>query len=147
MCSIVNNKCIYCEEVKNGGIKNCKYCQENEKGDGIICKQCYQEYILFSGNNTCLERNNNKELEKFDSCLELESEEGKLICSRCKPSFSLVKIGNELKCIYTPTLYDSNFKDYYFMKYNKSFINFNVCLRIIIYLDKLNFCLVKNPLI
>ena len=120
--TVVNNKCIYCDEPENGGVKNCKFCQANEKGDGVICKQCYQKYILFIGNNTCLERDNNKELEQFDSCLELKSDGNKLICSRCKPEFSLIKIDNELKCIYTPTLFDSNLKAYYYANYIRPFI-------------------------
>ena len=66
-----------------------------------------------------MERNNNKELEQFNSCLEIKLVEGKLICSRCKPQFSQIKIGNELKCVYTPTLYDSNFKGYYYINYIK----------------------------
>ena len=114
--AIINDKCINCNDVNNGGVKNCKLCQENEKGDKILCKQCDDEYILFSNSNTCLERNASKEIEEFNSCLELESKNNKLICSRCKPQFSLIQNGNEFKCIYTPTLYDSNFPVYYYYK-------------------------------
>ena len=120
--AIINNKCIDCDDEENGGKKKCEYCQVNEKGDGVICKQCKDDYILFSGNNTCLERNNNAELEQFNTCLELDlnKENNKLICSRCIKEFSLIKIGSgtktEFKCIYTPTLYDPNFKFYYYDK-------------------------------
>ena len=120
--AIINNKCIACDDEDKGGKKNCEYCQENEKGDGVICKQCKDDYILFSGNNTCLERNNNVELKQFKNCLELDlnKENNKLICSRCIKEFSLIKIGSgtktEFKCIYTPTLYDPNFKFYYYDK-------------------------------
>ena len=114
--AIINDKCIDCNDVNNGGVKNCKLCQENEKGDKILCKQCDDEYILFSNSNTCLERNASKEIEEFNSCLELESKNNKLICSRCKPQFSLIQNGSEFKCIYTPTLYDSNFPAYYYYK-------------------------------
>ena len=117
--AIINNKCIACDDEKKKK-KNCKYCQENEKGDGVICKQCQDNYILISDNNTCFERNDNKELEKHNTCLELRTENKKLICSRCIKDFSLIKISDgdktEFKCIYTPTLYDPNLKFYYFDK-------------------------------
>ena len=37
----------------------------------------------------------------------------KLICSRCKPYYSLLKIGEEIKCSYIPTLFDENFYRHY----------------------------------
>ena len=52
--------------------------------------ECDEDYILLKNNNTCLYRENN-ELEEFDSCLELRLSNNKLICSRCKPRFSLLK--------------------------------------------------------
>jgi len=69
--AIINNKCIHCSSTNEGGIKGCSYCQSNEEGNGIICKQCEKEYILLSTNNSCLERENNKSLYEFDSCMEL----------------------------------------------------------------------------
>ena len=33
-------------------------------------------------------------------------------------------MGNETKCIYIPTLFDSNFEEYYFNKYKKPYFNF-----------------------
>ena len=69
--AIINNKCIYCNEISEGGIKNCLYCESNEEGNGVACKQCEEDYILLSTNNSCLEREKNKALYEFDSCLEL----------------------------------------------------------------------------
>ena len=121
--AIINNKCILCDETSEGGIKNCSYCQSNEEGNGVACKQCEEEYILLSTNNSCLEREKNKALYEFDSCLELKEENNKLVCSRCKPYYSLLKIGEEFKCSYTPTLYDENFnRHYYYHNRGSSYI-------------------------
>ena len=102
--AILDGKCIGCNDVGNGGVENCKFCQENKEGSKAICKQCYNEYIMLSDNNTCLKRDSDKKLKEFNSCLELKYDKNKLICSRCKPQFSLIKTGNETKCIYIPTL-------------------------------------------
>ena len=106
---IMNDKCIYCDDTNNGGIKGCSLCKKDENSDKIICKECFEDYILFSNNNTCIERKNNKELIKFNSCLELKMENDKLICSRCKEDLTLLKSGNETRCTYIPILYDPNF--------------------------------------
>ena len=116
--AIINNKCILCNEISEGGIKNCSYCQSNEEGNGVACKQCEEDYILLSTNNSCLEREKNKALYEFDSCLELKEENNKLVCSRCKPYYSLLKIGEEYKCSYIPTLYDENFQRHLYYHYN-----------------------------
>ena len=122
----INNKCIDCGDIDQGGIKNCILCENNEEGNKIICKECNEDYINFINNNTCLNRRNNRELENFDSCLELKFENGKLICSRCKHQFSLFKINdNDSKCTYTPTLYDVNFKKYYYFHYYHDLFNQN----------------------
>jgi len=115
---ILNNKCIRCNATSEGGIKGCSYCLSNERGNGIMCKQCEDKYILLSTNNSCLEREKNKALYEFDSCLELKEKNNKLVCSRCKPYYSLLKIGEEFKCSYTPTLYDENFNRHYYYLYN-----------------------------
>ena len=70
--AIINNKCIYCKDISEGGIQYCSYCQPNEEGNGVTCKQCKEDYILLSTNNSCLEREKNKALYEFDSCLELK---------------------------------------------------------------------------
>ena len=123
--AILNNKCIHCSSTSEGGIKGCSYCQSNEEGNGIICKQCEKEYILLSTNNSCLEREKNKSLYEFDSCLELKEQNNKLICSRCKPNYSLLKIGEEIKCSYTPTLFDENFNRHYYNSKEFSVNNYN----------------------
>ena len=115
--TVINNECISCDETSEGGIKGCSYCKSNEQENGIICKQCEEEYILLSTNNSCLEREKNKELYEFESCLELKEENNKLVCSRCKPYYSLLKIGEQFKCSYTPTLYDENFNRHYYYLY------------------------------
>ena len=116
--SVVNGKCIKCGDVKQGGIANCSFCQQNDERNGMICRQCNDDYILLTDNNTCIKREGNEKLKEFDSCLELKSGSGKLVCSRCKPRFSLLKIDDiNSKCIYQPTLYDSNFKTYYYFHY------------------------------
>ena len=77
------------------------------------CKECSNDYILISNNNTCIKRDNNKGLEEFENCLELKLENNKLICSRCKPEYTLLKTDKDVKCTYIPDLYDSNFYNYY----------------------------------
>ena len=73
--------------------------------------------ILMTNNNTCLKRNKNKDLYEFDSCLELKEENNKLVCSRGKPYYSLLTIGDEVKYSYTPTIYDENFNRHYYYTY------------------------------
>ena len=114
--AIINERCISCNDKNNGGIENCNYCQVNEEGNGVICKQCYDGYILLNNNNTCLSRNNS-EVKQFDSCLELTFNDGKFICSRCQPHYSLLKDGDISTCEYIPTLFDYNFKSYYYYHY------------------------------
>ena len=105
----MNDKCISCYDTNNGGIKGCARCKKDENNNKILCKECFEDYILFSNNNTCIERKNNKDLIKFGSCLEIKMENGKLICSRCKKELTLLKTGNEQRCAYIPILYDSYF--------------------------------------
>ena len=121
--AIINDKCINCDDISKGGVKNCYFCQENEKGNGVLCKQCNEGFVLFGHNNTCVERSINKDLAQFEWCLELNYEHGKIICTRCKPQFSLLKTGIESKCTYTPTLFDSNFQNYYFNHYYYDIFN------------------------
>ena len=111
----VNNKCIYCYDSPKG----CVYCESNEEGNGTKCLQCEEKYILMSNNNTCLEREKNRALYEFESCLILKEENNKLECSKCKPYYSLLKIGDEFKCSYIPTLYDENFNRYYYYHISK----------------------------
>ena len=116
--AVVNGKCIECSDVNQGGISNCNFCENNENANGIICKECFDDFILLTDNNTCLKREGNDELKKFNPCLELKTENGKLVCIRCKIDFSLLTTEDNNKiCIHTPTLYDSNFKNYYLYHY------------------------------
>lgn len=76
-------------------------------------------------------RNSNSELKKFDSCLELTLKNGKYICSRCKPYYSLIKEGDETICGYIPTLFDYNFKIHYYTHnyydiFNHNYNNFRI---------------------
>ena len=119
---LIGNKCIYCDDITLGGIANCSFCKKNEKENGILCKECNEEYILLINNNTCLKRENNVQLEKFNSCLELKIESGIFICTRCKPTFSLLKSENNIsKCTYIPILYDPNYEEYYSHYYKEIF--------------------------
>ena len=111
---IINDKCVMCYDSSKGGVDHCKYCLKNKEEKEALCKECFSEYILLISNNTCLFRESNDELKHFDSCLELKLEDGKYVCSRCKPKYSLLEIDNELKCTYTPTLFDSNFMRHYY---------------------------------
>ena len=103
------NSCPYCDEV----ISNCRFCESKEGEDGLKCKECDGDYILDSDSNTCLKRTENKDLDKFKNCLEYHKENGKEVCVRCKPQFSLMKEGDEVKCAYLPTLFDAHFREYY----------------------------------
>ena len=143
---ILNNKWIRCGATSEGGIKGCSYCQSNERGNGIMCKQCEDKYILLNTNNSCLEREKNKALYEFDSCLELKENNNKLVCSRCKPYYSLLKIGEEFKCSYTPTLYDENFNRHYYY-HNRDSLYVYEFARKDYNFDKIIFSLVKNQII
>ena len=115
--AIIKEKCVKCYDSSNGGVEKCKYCLTKDDGTEIVCNECFDDYILLSDNNTCLYRENNTELNQFDSCLELTLENGKYICSRCKPQYSLLKEGSEVKCAYIPTLFDYYFQPHYYEHY------------------------------
>ena len=117
----LNDKCLSCDDESQGGVKGCNFCEKNEKGDSIICKLCQENFILFSNNNTCIERKANKELEQFNKCSRLDINNNKMVCILCKPEYSLLTKNNEKKCSYTPTLYDFNSKNY-FVNREKYFI-------------------------
>lgn len=121
----LNNKCVYCHDVSKGGVKNCAVCQKDLNNSGIICKGCYINYILFRDNNTCIKREVGGMLDKFYSCSELKSDNGKLVCTRCNEGFSLLKIGNEVKCLILPNLYDPYFSEYYYNHYYKDIFKSN----------------------
>ena len=57
-------------------------------------------------------------MNQFENCLELKLENITFICSRCKPQFSLLKEGNDTKCIYISNLYDPIINSHYFYHYN-----------------------------
>ena len=67
---ISNDKCYECNDINHGGIKGCNMCENNNNNE-LICQSCESNYILLSNNNSCLDRTENKELEKFDSCEKL----------------------------------------------------------------------------
>ena len=121
--AISGNKCIQCNNTLEGGIDNCPFCENN--GERAICKQCYPGYILLTNNNSCLEIIKNKDLENFVNCEELTLENNKLLCSKCKIPYSLVKTNDIKKCIYTRTLYEPYFTTYdgvhYIIKKGKAF--------------------------
>ena len=119
--AIINDKCVACGDSNKGGVDNCKYCRE--KGNEVLCKECNEGYILLRNNNTCLNIENNKELDQFNSCLELKRENNKYVCLKCKPRFSLLLTNNEYKCTYTPTLFDYNFKRHYYDHYFNNYYN------------------------
>ena len=113
---ILNDTCVKCNDINNEGIEGCLMCEKNETNK-IACKQCTDRYILFTGNNTCIERGINNDINQFDNCSELKSENNKFICSRCKPQFSLVKEGNDIKCVFISNIYDSIGNSHYFHHY------------------------------
>ena len=114
----LNGKCLSCDDESQGGVKGCNFCEKNEKGDSIICKLCKEDYILFSNNNTCIERKSNKELEQFNKCSRLDINNNQMVCILCKPEYSLLTKNNEKKCSYTPTLHDFNFRSYLNYKFD-----------------------------
>ena len=145
---IKENKCIQCNDTKNGGIEGCKYCETNNSK--TFCRVCQEGYILLSNNNTCLKISENNELKQFDKCEQITLDNNnKIICSRCKNyQFTLLKEKDGEKCIYLPTLstqYDREYYerllhdnliydvkyvyDYYY--YNNIYKYFNPCLEAI----------------
>ena len=113
-----NNKCQKCNHVKD----YCRLCLINENKNDIICKKCFDDYILFTNNNTCIPREINDKIKEFDSCLELKLEDGKYVCTRCKPQYSFLEINGELKCTEIPTLFNYyQFSYYYYKNYTDIF--------------------------
>ena len=108
---IQNDKCHSCSDTSSGGIKGCNYCEKNN--NQIICQLCYDGLILLKNNNTCLNRTENKQLEKFEFCEVLNLENNELHCSRCKSQFSLIKKNNKEICEYVPVLYEPYYYYYY----------------------------------
>ena len=107
-----NNKCIYCDNINEGGIKGCSFCEKID--NKIKCQICKLGYILLTNNNTCLDVPKNKELQKFESCEQLTLyNNNQLICSRCKPQFTLLIKNNNKECKYNPLLYDIYYRSYY----------------------------------
>ena len=96
---LINDKCIKCGDSSQGGIENCLFCQKNNENNGILCKQCKFGYILYKDKNICLPLN--ETFSNFETCLELTQKEGKYVCTRCKPEYSLLKEEKEIesKCI------------------------------------------------
>ena len=127
---LINDKCINCGDSSQGGIENCLFCQKNNENNGILCKQCKFGYILYKDKNICLPLND--AFSHFDTCLELTEKDSKYVCNRCKPEYTLLKGEKEIesKCIFTPTLYDSNIYDYLYYgrncSDNFSFYGYNI---------------------
>ena len=120
-----NNQCYECDEFNYGGIKGCDMCERNNNNE-LICQKCYSDYILLTNNNTCLNRLENKELEKFDYCEKLTLDNNQLYCSKCKREYSLLKDNNNKgKCIKTPSLYNEDYRnfDYYYRNYYMDYYN------------------------
>ena len=109
---VQNDEYYFCDDFNNGGIKGCLYCEKNDIK--VICHLCQNDnFILLKENNTCLNRKENEELKKFDSCEVLSlDDKNELFCSKCKIKYSLLKENNVQKCEYTPGLYDYFYADY-----------------------------------
>ena len=117
---IIDNQCQYCYNFEKGGIKGCIECERNNN-DELICQICLSGFILLKNNNTCLNRSENKELEKFDSCEQLSLDNNnQLYCSKCKREYSLLKDNNNEKgkCVQLPILYDYMANDFSFYFHN-----------------------------
>ena len=115
-----NKKCVFCDDINEGGIKGCALCEKNDSQ--TICQVCKIGYILLKNNNTCIE------LEKFNGLKELEfcehlsiDENNKLYCSKCKFHYFLLKQNNVYKCLYVPILFKNydinNYYNYYYPYY------------------------------
>ena len=102
---INKNECIECGNTLEGGIDNCLFC--DSIGEKTKCKLCLPGYLLLTNNNSCLEIVKNKELQYFGNCEQLTMEKNKLICSKCKKEYSLIKKNNIKECAYIPALYDA----------------------------------------
>ena len=114
---IKDNKCLYCNDYNNGGIKGCKICEKNN--NEVICRLCQEGYILLKNNNTCLNISENKELENYDYCEELTLDSNKLFCSRCKSEYSLLKENDndKGKCTKIQALYDNDINNNYYRQF------------------------------
>ena len=123
---IKENKCLYCGDYNNNGIKGCKVCEKNFNNNEIICRFCQEGYILLINNNTCLNISENKELENYDYCEQLTLDNNQLYCSRCKPEYSLLKDNgsNKGKCTKIQELYDNDINYYQQFFYHESY-NYN----------------------
>ena len=118
---IKDNQCKKCDNI----VENCYICQQDEtKKEDVLCKECKEQYILLKDKNECLLRETIEEKEKFDSCLVFKKDNLKSTCKKCRPQFSLIDIDSEKKCIYTPTLFDSNLNIenlYYHYNFTKNY--------------------------
>jgi len=117
--AVSNNTCINC----GLGVSNCRFCESNEDGMGVQCKECDEEFILNSDENICVSRKET-DLDELKNCLMFKKEGDKNVCMRCKPQFSLLKEGDEVKCSYLPTLFDSNYKGFYEEYYGSNLIRY-----------------------
>ena len=107
---IKDNKCLYCNDYNNGGVKGCEYCEKNNN-DEVICRLCQSGYILLTNNNTCLNISENNELKNFyEKCEQLTLDNNQLYCSRCKLEYSLLKENDndKGKCTKISILYNND---------------------------------------
>ena len=117
---IKDNKCFFCKDYNNGGIKGCDDCENNNNGE-IICRLCLKGFILLTNNNTCLNISKNKELENYyDYCEQLTLDNNnQLYCSRCKKEYSLLKENDndKGKCTKILILYNNDISNNYYYEF------------------------------
>ena len=78
---IFENKCIECNDVKQGGIEGCISCNRYE--NKTSCYSCEEGYILLKDNGTCLKISENEELKKHNNCREITLQNNKFKCLKC----------------------------------------------------------------
>lgn len=107
---IKDNKCLYCNDYNNGGVRRCEYCEKNNN-DEVICSLCQSGYILLTNNDSCLGASENNELKNFyENCEQLTLDNNHLYCSRCKLEYSLLKENDndKGKCTKISILYNND---------------------------------------
>ena len=116
-----NNRCIECNDVENGGIKECQEC--SNINDQIICHRCNYDYLLYKDKNICLKKNSNIELSKLKLyCTQVTKNSlNQFICTQCQEKYALLNEISYSTCVRVE--YFEYFLDFSYALSCEEFIN------------------------
>ena len=93
----INNNCIYCNDIENGGIEGCERCFSDN--GNITCQQCNQGYFYFENNKTCVNILKIGSFEKFINCQKIAFNNNNFFCTKCLDNYVLLKENNIARCV------------------------------------------------